>query len=102
ALEGPGDDASHGVLVGEHRAGGGAPAVQLTGWDGVHVRRELEDGVLGRVDDRVAGLEVPGAVLLDRAQALDGLVAENAAAGDRPEGLDHLGRKAARIGRSAG
>ena len=60
---------------------------------------DLEHRVGRGVDDRLAGLQVLGAQLLDDLGARGGLVAEHAAADGLGEGVDHLGREAVGVGR---
>ena len=79
-FERPGDDAADRVLAGQDLAGDLATVVQLVKWDRVHVRRDLEDGVGGGVDDPLAGALMLLAQLLDDLRPRGRLVPEHAAA----------------------
>jgi hypothetical protein len=99
AVEGAGDHPPDGMLALEQPAGLPAPAVELVEGDDPLVGGDLEHRVGRGVDDRLAGLQVLGAELLDDLGARGWLVAEDAAADGVGEGIDHLGREPVGIGR---
>ncbi len=86
------------VLVRQRGPYPAADRVQLLGPNQVHVGGDLEDRVLARVHDQLASLEVAGAELLDRLDAVAGAVADHPAAARGRDELDHLGREPFRVG----
>ena len=99
ADERPCDHAADRVPPGEDLARDAAPVVELLQRDRLLVRRDLEDGVGGRVDDPLARLLVLLAELLDDLRARRGLVAEHAAARLVHERVDDVVGESVRIGR---
>ena len=93
AVERSRDHASYCVLPGQDPASGEAVVVQLLLLHHVRMCGDLEDGVLRRVDDQLAGTKVPLAVVEDRAQPLRRRVADHAAARRALELGDHLRRE---------
>ena len=87
------------MLAGQEVARDPARLVQLVERHGLLVRRDLEHGVRGRVDDPLARLLMLLAELLDDLRAGCRLVAEHAAAGGVHERVDHVVRKAVRVRR---
>jgi hypothetical protein len=87
------------VLAGQDLAGDLAAVVQLVERDRVHVRRDLEDGVGGGVDDPLAGPLVLLAQLLDDLRPRGGLVPQHAAPGPVHERVDHFEREAVAVRR---
>ncbi len=94
-----GDHPRHRVRPGQDRAGRRAGGVQLLQGHDVLVRGDLEDRVGRGVDDRPAGAQVLGPEVLDHVGARGRRVAEPAAPDRGGEGVHHLGREAARVGR---
>ena len=94
-----GDDASHGVTPGQDLSRRAAPLVELLERDRVLVRRNLEDGVGGRVHDPLARLLMLLAELLDDLRPGRGLVPEHAPSRAVHERVDHVVRKAVRVRR---
>src|SRR5918994_313858 len=99
AGERAGDHASDLMLAGEDLARGPARLVELLERDRLLVRGDLEDGVGRGVDDPLARLLVLLAELLDDLRPGGRLVAEHSAAGLVHERVDHVVRKAVRVGR---
>ena len=99
ADERAGDDASHGVTPGQDLSRHTAPFVELLERDRVLVGRNLEDRVGGGVHDPLPRLLVLLAELLDDLRAGSGLVSEHPAPRPVHERIDHLVRKAVRVGR---
>ena len=92
------DHAPDRVLPGEDLASRARGLIQLLERNRLLVRGDLEDGVGRRVDDPLARPLVLLAQLLDDLGAGRSLVAEHAAAGLVHERVDHVVRKAVRIG----
>ena len=101
AGERPRDHAPDGVLAAHRRPRRRARPVELLGRDALDVRRQLQDRVLGGVEDQRAGAQVLGAELLDRREPVVGPVADHLVAGRLARArATHL-RREARAGRWA-
>ena len=100
ADERPRDHAPDRVLAGHDLARLLAVRVELLDRHDLLVRGDLEHRVGRRVDDQIAGLHVLGAEVGDHLGAAVGAVAEDPAAGRRPQLLEDLLREAV-AGRSA-
>ena len=98
ADEGTGDHPAHAELQAGDLVGHLADPIELVERDHLLVGRHLEHAVLGGVDDRPPGADVLLPQLLEDLGAGGGLVAEHPAPDALLEGLDDLGREAARVG----
>ena len=76
----------------------GVVSLQLLQRDDVLVRRDLEHGVCGRINDEVSRAHMLRAVLCDDLGAGPGSVRQNAAARRLAEGLEHFLGEAVGIG----
>ena len=99
ADERTGDDAADAMLSDEDLTGDAAVFIQLLQRDDVLVRRDLEHGVCGRINDEVSRAHMLRAVLCDDLGAGPGCVRQDAAARRLAEGLEHLLGEAVGIGR---
>ena len=98
ADERTGDDAADAMLSDEDLTGDAAVFIQLLQRDDVLVRRDLEHGVCGRINDEVSRAHMLRAVLCDDLGAGPGSVRQNAAARRLAEGLEHFLGEAVGIG----
>ena len=98
ADERTGDDAADAMLSDEDLTGDAAVFIQLLQRDDVLVRRDLEHGVCGRINDEVSRAHMLRAVLCDDLGAGPGCVRQDAAARRLAEGLEHLLGEAVGIG----
>lgn len=98
ADERTGDDAADAMLSDEDLTGDAAVFIQLLQRDDVLVRRDLEHGVCGRINDEVSRAHMLRAVLCDDLGAGPGSVRQDAAARRLAEGLEHFLGEAVGIG----
>ena len=98
ADERTGDDAADAMLSDEDLTGDAAVFIQLLQRDDVLVRRDLEHGVCGRINDEVSRAHMLRAVLCDDLGAGPGCVRQDAAARRLAEGLEHFLGEAVGIG----
>ena len=86
------------MLSDEDLTGDAAVFIQLLQRDDVLVRRDLEHGVCGRINDEVSRAHMLRAVLCDDLGAGPGCVRQDAAARRLAEGLEHFLGEAVGIG----
>lgn len=87
ADERTGDDAADAMLSDEDLTGDAAVFIQLLQRDDVLVRRDLEHGVCGRINDEVSRAHMLRAILCDDLGAGPGCVRQDAAAVASRKGL---------------